>query len=140
MKRDILRQYSRWLLACFALFATGFLLGHVVCTSSYQREADERIRVEQFIDQMVTSALSDPNFSRQHSNEHAYNSLRKHANKLTPFYKVTIFDKTFHAYECIVTFANGNEYYVDVIVFGDKIRLNEWSPVSKHEHDSNDRV
>ena len=108
----------------------GFVAGYMVCAGSYQREALEMQRVEEFISQIIDSAMNNTKFLNNHLAQGRYKFLKKHTKDFTDFYKIHIYDRTFHAYECIVTFDNGNKYYVDVVVFKDDIRLNAWTPLA----------
>ena len=94
----------------------------------YQRKTLESIRVEEFIGQIISSAITETDFYKNHSTNQAINSLERCASEFSSLYRIHIYDKTFHSYESIVTFDNGKGFYVDVIVFKDDIRLNQWQP------------
>ncbi|MHC4722316.1 MAG: hypothetical protein ACYS6I_06360 [Planctomycetota bacterium] len=121
----------KWILKTFIIFFLGIVAGFVICAKLYQHEALEKQKVESFIDQIIDSVINKTDFYRDNSSERASTELRKYADDLGTFYKAKIYDKTFHAYESLVTFYNRKEFYVDVIVFGDDITLNEWKLVKR---------
>lgn len=110
------------------LIALGFFLGFGVCAKRYQSEVIEKQKVEEFITKIINSSIIDTSYYKEYSSPGAAGSIKRHAKDFTTFFKINIYDKTFHAYESIVTFSNGMQFYVDVIIFNEDVRLNQWSP------------
>ena len=110
------------------LVVLGFFLGFGICARMYRSEAAERQKVEEFITNIINSSIIDTSYYKEYSSPGAVNSIQRHAKDFTTFFKINIYDKTFDAYESIVTFSNGMEFYVDVIIYKDDVRLNQWLP------------
>ena len=110
------------------LVALGFFLGFGICSKMHHNEAVEKQKVEEFITKIINSSIIETSYYKEYSSPRATDSIQRHAKDFTTFFKINIYDKTFHAYESIVTFSNGMEFYVDVIIFNKDVRLNQWLP------------
>ena len=122
-----LQWLFRKIIPMLLVLILGFGLGFFVTNISNHREALQKQKVEEFIEQIITSAIEQTEFHKKHSSNHAIDSIQKEAKNFSNCYKIRFMDVTFNAYEFTVIFDNGSEFYVDVIVFGDDITLNIWS-------------
>ena len=107
-------------------------MGFGISEKMYHNETVERQKVEEFITEIITSSMVETSYYREHSRLSAADSIQRHAKDFTSFFKINIYDKTFAAYESIVTFSNGMEFYVDVIVYDDGPMVNQWLPYERN--------
>jgi hypothetical protein len=121
-----LQRFLKRILPKILVLAVGFFLGYLICAQSYQREFTEREKVTKFIGQIVSSVINRTEFYKERSTAQAIANLENHAVDFTDFYKIDISDKTFDAYESIVTFDNGKKFYVDVILRKEDVELFRW--------------
>ncbi len=126
---DVIEQVQRFLrkiLPKVVILGLGFLVGYLICAHSHQHQFREREKVTKFIDQIVHSVIEQTDFYKEHSNTQVLANLEKHAIDFTDFYKIDISDHTFDAYESIVTFDNGKQFYVDVLLRKEGLELFRW--------------
>ena len=122
-----LQWLFRKIMPMLLVLILGFGLGFFVSNISNHRKALQKQKVEEFIEQIITSAIEQTEFYKKHSSNRAIDSIQKDAKNFSNCYKIRFADVTFNAYEFTVIFDNGSEFYVDVIAFGDDITLRIWS-------------
>lgn len=128
MNIDIIIKKCLWVLKALIIFSLGVCAGYIISSELYKYDNLEKEKVEFFIGEIISSVINQTDFCKNNSKSRAYEELQNHSDDLTVFYKINVYDKTFHAYESIITFDNGKEFYADVIVFKDDIKLNVWKP------------
>lgn len=121
-----LQRFLKKILPTILILAVGFFLGYLICAQSYEREFTEREKVTKFTDQTISSVINRTEFYKEHSKPQAIANLEKHAIDFTDCYKIDISDKTFYAYESVVTFDNDKKFYVDVIIRKEDVELFRW--------------